>query len=100
MEMMNKRGIQKIQLLNGTSPGAPPAVYGEVPVAGAKQTLIFYAHYDGQTVNPAQWATELNPFHQKLFTEPIHKGGTNIPFLTDAIYTNDLVNTTPNANYY
>jgi len=56
MAMMNKRAIQKVQLLNAAAAGAPPAIYGEVMVPGAKQTLIFYAHYDGQPVNPAQWA--------------------------------------------
>ena len=50
MQMMHERGIQNIQLLNATTTGAPPAVYGEVTVSGAKQTLIFYAHYDGQPV--------------------------------------------------
>ena len=36
IDMMNKRGIQKVQLLNGITPGIPPAVYGEVMVPGAK----------------------------------------------------------------
>jgi acetylornithine deacetylase/succinyl-diaminopimelate desuccinylase-like protein len=87
--MMNKRGIQKVQLLNAVTPGVPPAVYGEVMVPGAKQTLIFYAHYDGQPVNPAQWAKELAPFEPKLFSHAIDKGGTNIPFPTDGNYNND-----------
>src|SRR5881396_2111284 len=56
MEMMKKRGIQNVQLLNPVTAGAPASVYGEVIVPGAKQTLIFYAHYDGQPVNPLQWA--------------------------------------------
>ncbi|MEO6254430.1 MAG: hypothetical protein ABIO79_14050, partial [Ferruginibacter sp.] len=47
MSMMNKRGIQQVQLLRPTTAGAHPSVYGEVMVPGAKQTLIFYAHYDG-----------------------------------------------------
>src|SRR4051812_39851948 len=57
MEMMNKRGIQNVQLLQASTAGVPPAVYGDVTVPGAKQTLIFYAHYDGQPVNAAQWAS-------------------------------------------
>src|SRR5205085_11333086 len=89
MDMMNKRGIQKVQLLNASTQGAPLAVYGEVLVPGAKQTLIFYAHYDGQPVNPAQWAKELEPFQPKLFSAVIDKGGTNIPFPADGIYNND-----------
>ena len=80
MAMMNKRGIQKVQLLHASTSGAAPAVYGEVMVPGAKQTLIFYAHYDGQPVNPAQWAKVLDPFQPKLFSNAIDKSGSNIPF--------------------
>jgi acetylornithine deacetylase/succinyl-diaminopimelate desuccinylase-like protein len=89
MDMMNKRGIQKVQLLNASTEGVPPAVYGEVMVPGAKQTLIFYAHYDGQPVNPAQWATGLEPFQPKLFSGAIDKGGNNIPLPATADYNNE-----------
>jgi acetylornithine deacetylase/succinyl-diaminopimelate desuccinylase-like protein len=89
MVMMKKRGIQKVQLLHASTPGVPPAVYGEVIVPGAKQTLIFYAHYDGQPVNPAQWAKGLEPFQPKLFSEAIDHGGTNIPFPSNGTYHKD-----------
>lgn len=89
MEMMNKRGIQKVQLLNASTNGVPPAIYGEVVVPGANQTLIFYAHYDGQPVNPAQWAKELSPFQPTLFTKAIDKGGINIPSPSDGIYKSE-----------
>jgi acetylornithine deacetylase/succinyl-diaminopimelate desuccinylase-like protein len=39
-------------------PGAPPAVYGELNSPGAKHTLLWYAHYDGQPVDKAQWAAD------------------------------------------
>jgi acetylornithine deacetylase/succinyl-diaminopimelate desuccinylase-like protein len=87
--MMQKRGIQNIQLLNATTQGVPPAVFGEVIVPGAKQTLIFYAHYDGQPVNPAQWAKDLEPFKPKLFSAAIDKAGTNISFPADGTYNPD-----------
>lgn len=80
MEMMKKRGIQQVQLFAPRTPGAPAAVYGEYAVPGAKQTLIFYAHYDGQPVNPDQWAKGLNPFEPKLVSGVIDKGGVIIPF--------------------
>jgi acetylornithine deacetylase/succinyl-diaminopimelate desuccinylase-like protein len=86
MEMMQKRGIQNVQLLDAQTQYVPPAVYGEVIVPGAKQTLIFYAHYDGQPVNPAQWAKGLAPYQPKLFTAAIDKNGTGIPFPADANY--------------
>lgn len=89
MGMMRKRGIQKVQLLNAATAGTPPAVYGEVLVPGAKRTLIFYAHYDGQPVNPAQWAAELDPFTPKLFSNVIDKGGKNLPFPADGKYESD-----------
>lgn len=36
--------------------GSPPVVYGELPAPGAKHTLLWYAHYDGQPVDKSQWA--------------------------------------------
>jgi acetylornithine deacetylase/succinyl-diaminopimelate desuccinylase-like protein len=38
--------------------GAPPAVYGELKSPGAKHTLLWYVHYDGQPVDKAQWAAD------------------------------------------
>ena len=89
MDMMTKRGIQKVQLLRANTIGVPPAVYGEVNVPNATQTLIFYAHYDGQPVNPAQWSKGLEPFQPKLFSDAINKGGTNIPFPTEGSYKSE-----------
>ena len=89
MKMMGDRGIKNIQLLTGTTAGAPPAVYGEVIVPGAKQTFIFYAHYDGQPVNPAQWAKGLEPFAPVLFSNALDKGGVNIPYPTDGNFNKD-----------
>ena len=69
MQMMQKRGIQNIQLLNPVTLATPPAVYGEVNVPGAKQTLIFYAHYDGQPVNPTQWQKGLSHLPQSYLLQ-------------------------------
>jgi len=89
MNMMTARGIKNVQLLNATTANVPPVVYGEVLVAGATQTLIFYAHYDGQPVNAAQWKKGLDPFMPQLFTNALQKGGDAIPFPTDGNYNND-----------
>ncbi|MBI5084337.1 MAG: M20/M25/M40 family metallo-hydrolase [Acidobacteria bacterium] len=35
--------------------GAPPVVFGQMRFSGVKQTAVFYAHYDGQPVDPTQW---------------------------------------------
>jgi acetylornithine deacetylase/succinyl-diaminopimelate desuccinylase-like protein len=52
---MRARGLAP-RILPGTD-GSPPAVYGEWLVPGAKRTLLFYAHYDGQPVDPTHWTT-------------------------------------------
>ncbi|MCA1732403.1 MAG: M20/M25/M40 family metallo-hydrolase [Acidobacteria bacterium] len=45
MEMLEQRGVEA-RLLRVE--GAPPAVFGSLDVPGAKRTVVFYAHYDGQ----------------------------------------------------
>ena len=37
--------------------GAPPVVVADLPAPRAKQTIAFYAHYDGQPVDPSQWSS-------------------------------------------
>jgi acetylornithine deacetylase/succinyl-diaminopimelate desuccinylase-like protein len=51
-QAMERRGV-KSQLLEVA--GAPPVVYGELTVPGAKRTVVFYAHYDGQPADARQW---------------------------------------------
>lgn len=72
--MMEQRGI-KAELLTGTTPNVSPAVFGEIKVPGAKKTLAFYAHYDGQPVNPAKWTGGLKPFEPVFIDKPIEQGG-------------------------
>lgn len=50
--MFEKRGVQTRLL---TLDGAPPLVIGDLPAPGATRTIAFYAHYDGQPVDPKQW---------------------------------------------
>ena len=52
--MLEKRGLA-VEILDGAS--GPPALYGERRTAGAKRTLVVYAHYDGQPVVESQWTT-------------------------------------------
>ena len=66
VQMMNTKGISKVQLLEVNDKFVPPVVYGEVNVPGATKTVVFYAHYDGQPVNPAIWAKGLHPFKPQL----------------------------------
>jgi acetylornithine deacetylase/succinyl-diaminopimelate desuccinylase-like protein len=46
----------KAQLL--THAGAPPIVVANFLVADSKPTIAFYAHYDGQPVDPARWKSD------------------------------------------
>ena len=55
MDQLERRGFSALAL---NVPGAPPAVYGELKVPGARHTLLWYAHYDGQPVDKAQWAAD------------------------------------------
>lgn len=75
--MMQRRGLSPQLLTSSRNPDAPPAVFGEWRVPKAKRTIVLYAHYDGQPVNPAEWVTP--PFTPTLRTAPIEKGGTVIP---------------------
>lgn len=55
--MMEKRGIKADVMETGGN----PVVYGEMNISGAVWTLGFYAHYDGQPVDPGKW-TGSKPF--------------------------------------
>lgn len=63
--LLQKRGFQT-QLLRA-QPGTPPSVFGELKTPGAKRTVVFYAHYDGQPVGQQGWLT--SPFQPTMRTE-------------------------------
>ncbi len=57
--------------------GGPPAVFGELRTPGARRTVVLYAHYDGQPVTPADWATP--PWTPTLRDGPLEQGGRVVP---------------------
>src|ERR1700747_3911814 len=57
-EMLEARGIETHFL---SIEGRGPVVFGKLETENAKRTVIFYAHYDGQPVDPAAW-TDKSPF--------------------------------------
>lgn len=71
MAMMAKRGIRARRL---ESPGSPPAVYGELLTPGATRTVMLYAHYDGQPVQPRDWVTA-GPWVPELRDGHVERGG-------------------------
>ncbi len=53
---LKSRGFN-VSLLS-TGANSPPAVFGALLKPKAKRTVLFYAHYDGQPVTPAQWSSD------------------------------------------
>ena len=76
LRMLEKRGIAARIL---ETPGAPVAVYGERRVPGAKRTLLFYAHFDGQPVGPES-AWKSPPFEPVLRAGRAEDGAPAIPW--------------------
>ena len=71
--MMERRRLAP-RLLESEDGKAPPLIYGEWPVPGAKRTLVLYAHYDGQPVTPEAWSVT-RPFAPKLLSDRPDRGG-------------------------
>jgi acetylornithine deacetylase/succinyl-diaminopimelate desuccinylase-like protein len=64
VQLFEKRGL-KTQILE--TPGSFPSIYAEYTAPSARQTVLFYAHYDGQPVAPERWSTP-------PFTPTLRKG--------------------------
>ncbi len=56
-----------------------PVVFGELKTPGAKRTIIFYMHYDGQSVDPKTW-TGTKPYEPALRDKPLESEGQIISF--------------------
>lgn len=78
MAMLRQRGATT-QLLE--VPGAPVSVYGEIRAPGATRTIVLYAHFDGQPVDPRQWQGA--PFTPVLRDKALYQGGRDVPFPSD-----------------
>lgn len=72
--LFKKRGFD-MQLLE--TEDANPIIYGEYKTPGAKRTLCFYVHYDGQPVDLIQWTH--GPFDPVLYDASMDAGGKPIP---------------------
>jgi acetylornithine deacetylase/succinyl-diaminopimelate desuccinylase-like protein len=65
--MLHARGFATRRLSAG--PGTPPTVFAQMNVPGARRTVLYYAHYDGQPVGQAGWASP--PFQPVMRTGPL-----------------------------
>src|ERR1035438_5291325 len=72
--MLKKRGVAA-QLVE--APDVNPVVFGEIRTPGATRTIVFYAHYDGQPLDPKEWVTP--PFSPVLRDKSLEKDGQIIP---------------------
>lgn len=63
-DLLTKRGF-KAQLLRAAL-GTPASVFAELKTPGAKRTVLFYAHYDGQPIGQKGWIT--SPFEPAMRT--------------------------------
>ena len=72
VRMLEKRGVAA-RLLDGR--GGPPVVYGELSV-GAPKTVVLYAHYDGQPVEPERWTSP--PWTPVLRDGPLGPGARTL----------------------
>jgi acetylornithine deacetylase/succinyl-diaminopimelate desuccinylase-like protein len=66
--LLEARGF-RTQLLRA-DPGTPAAVFADLTVPGAKRTVLFYAHYDGQPTAQKGWITD--PFKPSMRTALPH----------------------------
>ena len=65
-DILRTRGF-RAQLLRA-APGTPACVFAELDVPGARRTVLFYAHYDGQPINQQGWLSP--PFQPTLRSAP------------------------------
>ena len=82
--LLEGRGARAEILEN--EPG-PPAVFGEILTPAAQRTVVFYAHYDGQPADPADWTPRLDPVgnvailqdgtHEQIFAMAFTDSGTS-----------------------
>jgi len=80
VEMLHARGFET-QLLPISGRG--PVMFGKLETSGATRTIIFYMHYDGQSVDPATWAGT-KPYEPALRDAPFDSGGQIISFPSGA----------------
>jgi len=70
--LLHARGFRTQRL----SAGSAPYIYAELPAPAAAETILVYAHFDGQPVQEENWAYP--PFSPTLLDAPLQDGGNVI----------------------
>jgi acetylornithine deacetylase/succinyl-diaminopimelate desuccinylase-like protein len=65
--LLHQRGF-RTQILSA-GPGTPPTVYAELKTPGARRTVLYYAHYDGQPISQKGWLSA--PFTPVMRNGPL-----------------------------
>lgn len=65
-----------------------PLVWAERKAPGAERTLLLYAHYDGQPVDPSRWAQD-DPFEPVLRDGKLDEGGRVLDFEAQSQFEDD-----------
>jgi acetylornithine deacetylase/succinyl-diaminopimelate desuccinylase-like protein len=73
--MMRNRGLMP-RLIE--EPNANPVVFAQIVTPGATRTIVFYAHYDGQPLDPKEWVSP--PFEPVLRDRSLEKDGRSVPW--------------------
>jgi acetylornithine deacetylase/succinyl-diaminopimelate desuccinylase-like protein len=73
--LLQARGF-RTRLLTA-APGTPPSLFAELTTPGAKRTVVFYAHYDGQPINQQGWLSP--PFRATLRSAPPGSAPVTLP---------------------
>jgi acetylornithine deacetylase/succinyl-diaminopimelate desuccinylase-like protein len=72
--MLQKRGLRTDLIETGGN----PLVYGELAIPQATRTLLIWAHYDGQPVDPRGWK-QASPFTPVLRDRRLEDGARSLP---------------------
>lgn len=85
----NAEHLQQLLARRGFAPelletAGNPLVYGERRTPGATRTILIYAHYDGQPVDPKAWA-QPDPFSPVLRDARLQAGGRDEGWPLDGI---------------
>lgn len=76
-QMLERRGLTGEVLETAGN----PLVWGERRVPGAKRTILLYAHYDGQPVDPSRWK-QASPFQPIVRDGRMEDGAREVATLT------------------